>query len=262
MKLVDLSSMLYSVVTHSRFPVVVAIVAVLLSLPALWQGLKLDDYYQRAAILGLSTGEVSLRGDPAHLYAFMDGNPDHTLALIDTGNLPWWTDPEVKGKFFRPVSALSHLIDYSLWPDHPLMMHAHSLVWLFAVVLAAGVLYRRLFGALGTAGLALLLFAFDDAHATLVGWIAQRNTLVTMLFGILALLAHHRWRAESWRPGRIVAPGLFATALLAGEAGIATFAYLAAHVAHCPEQSSCQQHLGSADADCHSDPEPGSLYRR
>ena len=229
MQSIDLASRVRSGFAHARFPVVAAVAALLLSLPALWQGLRGDDYHHRAAILGSRVGGYMLRGDIAHLYAFADGEPEHTQALGDAGHVPWWYDPEARLAFFRPLSALSQRIDYWLWPDSPGIMHAHSLAWLLAVVLAAGAFYRRLFGAVSVAGFALLLFAFDDAHATPASWLAQRNMLLAVFFGTLALVAHHRLRADGWRPGALAAPGLLAMALLAGEGGVTTLAYLVAY---------------------------------
>ena len=215
--------------SHPRFPIVAAAVAVALSIPVLWSGLFTDDYHHRAAILGMPTGGYLLRGDIAHLYSFADGNREHTMALGEAGDAPWWGDPAARVSFFRPLSALSQRVDYWLWPDRPGLMHAQSLAWLFAAVVAAGALYRRLFGAVAAAGVAVLLFAFDDAHATPAAWLAQRNTLLAVFFGVLALVAHHRLRGEGWRPGLVAAPGLFAVALLSGESGITALAYLIAY---------------------------------
>lgn len=229
MRHINLTSVLRSVLGHPRLPTVAALAAVLLSLPTLWQGLRLDDYHHRAAILGSRTGGYLLRGDLASLYSFSSGKPEHTQPLMDAGHVPWWSDPEAKVAFFRPLSAVTQRVDYSLWPDSPALMHAHSLAWLFAVVVAAGAFYRKLFGAVAPAGLALLFFAFDDAHATPAMWIAQRNALLAVFFGTLALVAHHRLRADGWRLGALAAPGLFSMALLGGEAGVTTLAYLVAY---------------------------------
>ena len=80
------------------------------------------------------------------------------------------------------------------------------------------------------AGLATLIYAVDDAHGMLVGWIANRNGLVTAVLGVLALILFIRWRREGWRPGAFTAPFVFAVALLAGESAIAVGAYLIAYV--------------------------------
>src|SRR5690606_9563033 len=79
------------------------------------------------------------------------------------------------------------------------------------------------------AGLALLLFAVDDAHAASVGWIAARHGVIGAVFGVLALLAHHRWRARGWTAGVVAGPGALALGLLASESALAGLGYLAAY---------------------------------
>ncbi|WAS96663.1 hypothetical protein [Nannocystis punicea] len=76
---------------------------------------------------------------------------------------------------------------------------------------------------------ALLLFAVDDAHAASVGWIAARHGLIGAVFGVLALLAHHHWRARGWTVGVVVGPGALALGLLAPESALACLGYLAAY---------------------------------
>ncbi|MCP4702966.1 MAG: hypothetical protein GY865_00020 [candidate division Zixibacteria bacterium] len=221
-------SKLVLILTYKRLPIVAAFFSVLLLTGTIWQGLRVDDYHHRAAIIDPDSGGYCAKGDPVHLFAFMDGEPQHTKKLIEKGHAPWWTDPEVKISFFRPLSVLTHLLDYKLWPDHPELMHAQNLLWLFALVIAVGLFYRRLFskGSLIAAGLALMLFAFDDAHVETVSWIAQRNALIAMFFGVLALITYHKNRVEGWKPGAYLSPVLFSLAILAGEAGITTMAYL------------------------------------
>ncbi|MCP4566444.1 MAG: hypothetical protein GY841_02555 [FCB group bacterium] len=216
------------VLSYRRLPIIAAILSVLLLIGTIWQGLRVDDYHHRAAIIDPDSGGYCAKGDPIHLFDFMDGEPQLTNKLIEKGHAPWWTDPEVKISFFRPLSVLTHLLDYKLWPNHPEMMHAQNLLWLFALVIAVGLFYRRLFGkgALIAAGLALILFALDDAHIETVSWIAQRNALIAMFLGVLSLIAYHKNRVEGWKLGAYLSPVLFSLAILAGEAGITTMAYL------------------------------------
>ena len=90
-------------------------------------------------------------------------------------------------------------------------MHAHSLLWLGAVVAVTAVYYRRMLGPTWTAGVAALLFAVDDARGPTVGFLANRNVLVAATFGVSALIAHDRWRRDGSRPavvaGAAAAPG-------------------------------------------------------
>ena len=70
------------------------------------------------------------------------------------------------------------------------------------------------------AGLAVLLFALDDAHAMAATWIANRNALIATTLGLLSLIAHHRWRRDGWKWGGIASAVCLALALLAGEAAV------------------------------------------
>jgi len=56
--------------------------------------------------------------------------------------------------------------------------------------------YRQLMLSAWLAGLAALLYTIDDAHSMVAGWVANRNASLMLLFGVLALMAHVRWRRE------------------------------------------------------------------
>ncbi|MHC4946018.1 MAG: hypothetical protein ACYTG7_23655, partial [Planctomycetota bacterium] len=131
--------------------------------------------------------------------------------------------------FYRPLTGLTHWLDYTLWPESPWLMHLHSLVWLGAVVVAAAYFFRRMLIPAWIAGLAALLFAIDDAHGWPAVWLANRNTLIGAFFGLLCLIAHDRWRREGWKAGAFLAPPAFLLALLAKESAVAVGAYLFAY---------------------------------
>lgn len=205
-----------------------ALVAVALTLPSLRAGLCADDYFHRAKLVG-SRAFGELMGSPLDLFRFFNGDHERARRMMDLGFLPWWTYTGLKGAFWRPLTGLTHWVDYHLWPRDPLLMHVQSVLWYGALVAAAAAVYRRLHGATWLAGLAALLYAIDDAHGMPVGFLANRNALVAGTFGFLALYAHDRWRTSGWRAGAGLAPLLLAASLLAGEAGLATCGYLAAH---------------------------------
>ncbi|HEX9101592.1 MAG TPA: hypothetical protein VF997_05275 [Polyangia bacterium] len=180
------------------------------------------------------------------LFSFVGHSTGNALAQMNVGVLPWWTDPEVKLAFWRPLSALTHLVDWRLWPRSPAAMHVHSLVWFALALAAVAALYRRFFAAFGgapaggvawAAGLATLLYAIDDAHGPAVGWVANRNAMIAVAFAVPVLLLHDRWRRQRWRAGAWLAPLLLAVALGAGESALAIAAYLGAY-ALCLERGS------------------------
>lgn len=199
----------------------------ILALPSLGAGWVADDYIHRAKLLDSSRFEGML-GARSDLFRFFDGNRDHTRQLMDIGLLPWWTDPHVRGAFWRPVTSATHLLDYALWPNSSVLMHAHSVLWLGAMVAAVALLFRRFLDP-RLAALAALLYAIDDARGMPVGFLANRNAMMATFFGALALLAHDRWRrGEGWVHAA-AGPLLLSLSLLSGEIGVATIAYLLAY---------------------------------
>jgi hypothetical protein len=208
-----------AILTHRRFPIVVAVLAALMMVSALSGGWQLDDYFQRATILGY--------GDSKPINTFIQYiDRAHNLKQMDSGTLPWWASPDLHQAFLRYASTLTMLLDYRLWPNHPALMHLHSLLWLSAAVLAAALLYRQVLGATWVAGLAALMYALDGAHAVPAAYLANRNALIACCFGFLSLLAFVRWRKFGRRRTRWLSVLMLALSLSAGEMGLATAAYL------------------------------------
>jgi hypothetical protein len=203
------------------------VLALLLASPALGVGPMGDDFMIMARV------DPALRVPgfpyaPLDLFTFASGDPAQRSVLRDEGVFGWWMAPDFRMAFWRPLSSLTHVVDQRLWPRSSVLAHVHSLAW-FALLLAvlAG-LYRR-FHAPWVAGLALLLYAVDDARGWALGWTANRNAFVAAALGFAALLAHDRWRRDAWRTGAWLAPVLFAAALLGGEAALGVGGYLLAH---------------------------------
>jgi hypothetical protein len=213
---------------HRRWPWLAGLLALLLALPSAWRGLFADDYFQRAGLLG-SHFSSEFVSRPLDIFAFVDGDPAHTHRLMDMGFMPWWAYPAVKAGFWRPLTVLTHWLDYHLWPDQIWLMHLQSVAWYAALVIAVAVLYRRVIPVPWVAGLAALAYAVDYTHALPVAFLANRNALLSTLFGVLALVAHDRWRRDGRRLGAVLGPGLFLLSLLAKEEGVGTCAYLAAY---------------------------------
>jgi hypothetical protein len=204
-----------------------ALLALLLCAPALWSGLQMDDYTHRASLTWPKGLEISR--SPAKLFAYVAGDPKTNRRLIGLGGLPWWTPEGLRMSFCRPLAGLSHGLDYQFWPNAPWLMHLHSLIWFAGVVVVATLFYRRILGATWVAGLAALLFALDDAHGWPVVWLANRNALLAVFFGLLTLMAHDRWRRGGRWTGAFLAPAALLAALLSKESAVATGAYLLAY---------------------------------
>lgn len=204
--------------------------------PVLNTGLATDDWLH----LLYSAPSAQIEGldpRPWDLFRFADGVPEHNHALIESGFYPWWTDLQAKIRFFRPLSVFFHRIDSWLWPDRVQLMHLHSLAWFGLALLAVGATYRRWLqhpsarwgGAVS--GLAFFLFALDDARGPTLGWIANRNALISLCAGTGTLWLHARaFQSDARRWDRLWALALWCGALAAGESGLGALAYLAGFV--------------------------------
>jgi hypothetical protein len=206
--------------------------SVVLTLPSLRAGWLTDDHYQRWVLSGDQTF-AGLRGGTLEMFLFFDGDAARTRRMMELGMASWWTYPELRACFWRPISAATHWADYRLWPQRAAWMHAHSVAWYALLAAAVALLYRRMMGATLAALLASLMFVIDDAHALPVGWLASRNAVVAATFGVLTILAHRRWRESASSPRGaaygVLATLLLAASLLSAEAGTATLGYLVAY---------------------------------
>jgi hypothetical protein len=207
------------VLAQRRLPLAAAILSAVAVIPALGGGFQFDDWFQRVTMLGY--------GDSRPIQVFVQYiDRQHNLSQMHFGTMPWWGSPHLHQAFLRYASALSMMLDYALWPDHPALMHLHSLLWLSAAVLAAALLYREVLGPTWVAGLAALMYALDGAHAIPAAYLANRNALIACCFGFLSVLAFARWREHGKTGARWLSVLMLALALSAGEMGLATAAYL------------------------------------
>lgn len=210
---------------HPRLQRWVVLLALLLALPSLFFGFAIDDRLQRQLALGRS--ELYELG-PLELFSFLPGPADHTLKLMESGFGAWWSDVHARIVMLRPISSGLMWLDHRLL-GHPILIHAHSLLWLAATVALAGALYRRLIAVPWIAGLASLMFAIDPTHGLLAGWIAQRNALIAGTFGLAALLLHDRARSEGRAWLEVGASACLGLGLFSAEAALGVVPYLLAY---------------------------------
>lgn len=181
----------------------------LVFLPALRATFLLDDYLHRSMVEG--TFPVS-RG-PFDLYNFIDD--DNRKLFLERGLVPWWTQPELKIRFFRPLASALLWLDHRVWGDSPLPMHLQSFAWWLFAVLAVRALFARTFSrrvtSIGTA-----VFALAPSHALPLAWLANREALVSLAFGSLGLITYERFRTKSSARDFTATLFLFAFAFLGG----------------------------------------------
>lgn len=198
--------------------------AFLLGLPALGCGLFIDDYGHLATL----QGEHFIPAQWYNLFQFASDQPGVSRDAFIRGPLPWFTEPGIRLRFFRPLSSLSMALDWHLFGHQYWLYHLHSLLWCLGLVLAAGWMYRRELSA-PTAALAVLLFALDESHTIPTVWWSNRNALVAALPAVLGLCAHLRWREDGWRAGLPLSLLCHVLGLCGGEGAIGIAGYLFAY---------------------------------
>lgn len=195
----------------------------LLCLPSLGAGLQTEDYFHRHFVnAGVSAQDF---------FAYLDANDTAQAALRDRGDLPWIADEGLKSSFWRPLAALTHIVDYSAWPDTPWLAHLQSLIWYALLVMIVGRLYRHLATPLWLAAIAALLYAVDDTHGQTVGWLANRSALMATFFGVAALVCHVGWRNRGATLLGVLSPVLMALGLLSAEFALGAVGYFVAFAA-------------------------------
>lgn len=175
--------------------VIVLIVAILLYTPFLFSGFFQDDYGFRVRFSPIAyekgmPPEV-LQKDPLNLYGFTRDSSATFSIGQDRGFTPWWASDQIKTNFLRPLSSLTLAFDYSLWPDTPLPLHIHSLLWFCLLILLAYQLYRSVSGSTIVAGISILLLVVDDVFTGPAGWISNRHAVVDMVFSVLCVWLYH-----------------------------------------------------------------------
>lgn len=195
--------------------------ALALQLPSLSAGFYADDYVHQL-VLGDGIAIPSLK--PWSLFDFgearewpTEDNPPWTLN--------WWTSPDFKGRFFRPLTSLTLWLDHTLYGNHPLGYHVTSLLWYLGVLLlvataaaaaAAAVILALVVAGFGTRSmfyatpwhdpgrylwhLAMLAFSLTSTWAVETGRRDVRFTLVQLRGMPL------EWRRDSDRTCVVWAP--------------------------------------------------------
>jgi hypothetical protein len=195
--------------------------AVLVHLPALAAPFLLDDIAQTS----MAEGRYVAPRSAIDLYDYIDDQD--RPALLDRGIIPWWTDPALVVRFFRPLSSVLLWADHHVFGPHPLWHHLHSLGWWAVATLGVHTLLRRVLRS-RPAMLGTVAFALAPAHAVPLVWLANRDVLVSTALGCWALVAYVRWRDARQPRDAARSLVLFALAVLAGEYGLSFAGYVLA----------------------------------
>jgi hypothetical protein len=219
-----------------RVSVFVAIAAFVLALPTLSSGFVLDDYYLRLCRDPTRAAPEDLRA-PWDMFHFQLGGPAFVRHEQEIGVAPWWTAPDFRLAFLRPLSSLTHAFDFAFFPDRAPVMHLENALLYAALSFIVARLFRTVVGATWSAGLAALMYAASDKNAIPLVWISNRNALLAGVFGFGAVLAHVRGREAdrntptngAGRAINVASVVLVILALASGEAALAPLAYIPAY---------------------------------
>jgi protein O-mannosyl-transferase len=145
--------------------------------------------------------------------AYITGNA-HVLQGLSWSNVAWAFTATVEANW-HPLTWISHMTDVQFFGTNPrghhavsVLMHALNVVLLFFVL-------RRATSCLQRSAFVAALFAVHPLNVECVAWVAERKSLLSMLFLLLALAAYG-WYASKRSWGRYtVLALLFALALAA-----------------------------------------------
>jgi len=216
------SDRLRKALTHRWFPWFLAGIAGLVHLPGIGTGYLVDDHAHRFVGQG-NTVPGGPRG-PWELYRFADGGAG-VRAAIDEGIHAWWTAPDLKLAFLRPITSLVRVAEERLFHENAALCHLVSVLFFVATALAVWRLLAAWVG--GAAGnLGALLFALDDAHSMPVLWIAARHMLIGTLFVLLGLTPFLRARARG--SVSLASGAFFFLGLMSSESAVSGLAFFGA----------------------------------
>lgn len=212
--------------------------ACLLYLPSLGVGFYADDLWHQT-LLDVHARGADRRDDLElclDLWSLDAGLPAPSgPGYLRAGSpyaLPWFRDPDLKLRFFRPLTGWTLLLDHRLGVPNPLGDHVVNFLLWVLLVAAVLALHRSLLPDTPDHRPALLLaglfFVFDEGHAIDISWIAARHELLSVLLSVTSLVFYDRYRQRGgiWR--LLPAVACLGFALLAGETALAMIFWIAA----------------------------------
>jgi len=131
--------------------------------------------------------------------AYFAENP-HVLGGLSWSSVKWALRTTDNASWY-PVTWLSFLLDATLFGRCAAGPHLMNVLFHAANTVLVFLLLRRLTGSLWRSALVAALFALHPLRVESVAWVAERKGLLSMLFGLLTLLAYARYveRAKAWR---------------------------------------------------------------
>ncbi len=213
-----------------RAPRVAWLLGMLLVLPTFAVGFLHDDTVHRVILEGSSPELVE---PPWALYDF---TPTHSVVsrFLHMGAFPWWTDPDLELRFFRPLSSLSLWLDYALAGRSTFVPHLQTLLWFALLSGAAIAIFRRLLPP-KPASVASFLFCLAGAHAIPLSWIAARHAVIGAAFAVSALALHLGYRETGDLRRAVAAPFVLVLGLLSSEIAVCGILFIVLYEAFAKE---------------------------
>ena len=144
--------------------------------------------------------------------AYVTDNP-HVRSGLKFGNVAWGLTSFEQSNW-HPVTWWSHMLDCQLLGLNPGPQHYVNALLDAANVLLLFWILQRATGALGKSFVVATLFAVHPLNVETVAWVAQRKSVLSAFFSLLAVAAYG-WYARSggWKKYLVLA-GAFALALM------------------------------------------------
>jgi tetratricopeptide (TPR) repeat protein len=157
--------------------------------------------------------------DPAYVTANA-----HVLQGLSWSNIAWACTATVEANW-HPLTWISHMTDVQIFATNPrghhvvsVVLHAFNVVLLFFVL-------RRATGNVVRSAVVAALFAVHPLNVECVAWVAERKSLLSMFFLLLALAAYG-WYASKRGIGRYAGVALLFALGLAAKPMIVTLPLL------------------------------------
>lgn len=139
---------------------------------------------------------------------------DHVLQGLNWRNITWSFGTDNPAANWHPLTWMSHMLDVSVYGLHPaghhftnILLHAIDVALLF-LVLALGTGYA------GRSAAAAAIFAVHPLNVEAVAWIAERKSVLCLLFFLLAIWAYGWYARKPSAAKYFCVLGLYALALM------------------------------------------------
>ncbi len=97
----------------------------------------------------------------------------------------WWTSPEMKLSYFRPLAGILLCVEFQLWGRNPVFYHLDTILFYFLCIMLLYKLAADIFNSQWPGFFVAAVFSVSPAHMTNIQWTANRVDILCSL-GMLA----------------------------------------------------------------------------